>query len=231
MRKLVLFFALLALLITPSALAHHKDSHSNGPQSDSKTCESYDDGDNAHPSGKDRSCESGVNSGPEEDGDNDHQGNSDSDPDDNTNGPDRSNGGPDKPGGTGGVDKDDQDGNNGCGNDDDFEDDNEGWCGGKPTTEPTPVPTPTVTPDCEDLGTCPTPTPTETVTPSPSVSPSVLPTCYGDGCDGIELDTDRVERGDEVEGSSLPVTGRNAIVWILVAAFFVVLGLMLIRRR
>ncbi|HYP24319.1 MAG TPA: hypothetical protein VEV43_12160, partial [Actinomycetota bacterium] len=30
------------------------------------------------------------------------------------------------------VDKADQDGNNGCGNDDDFEDDNEGWCGRKP---------------------------------------------------------------------------------------------------
>ncbi|MFN2587746.1 MAG: hypothetical protein ABR613_06495, partial [Actinomycetota bacterium] len=43
-----------------------------------------------------------------------------------------SNGGADKPNGPGGVDKADQDGNNGCGNDDDFEDDNEGWCGGKP---------------------------------------------------------------------------------------------------
>jgi hypothetical protein len=38
------------------------------------------------------------------------------------------NGGPDKPGGSGGFDRD-KDGNNGCGNDDDFEDDNEGRCG------------------------------------------------------------------------------------------------------
>jgi hypothetical protein len=39
------------------------------------------------------------------------------------------------------VDQDDQDGNNGCGNDDDFEDDNEGWCGGKPKPQPTTSPT------------------------------------------------------------------------------------------
>ncbi len=79
-----------------------------------------DAGDNAHPSGKDKSVEPG-NSG--------NQGNSSSDPDDDGRGPDRSNGGPDKPNGSGGVDLADQDGNNGCGNDDDFEDDNEGWCG------------------------------------------------------------------------------------------------------
>ncbi|MDQ4142772.1 MAG: hypothetical protein M3198_03355 [Actinomycetota bacterium] len=79
-----------------------------------------DAGDNAHPSGKDKSVEHG-NSG--------NQGNSSSDPDDDGHGPDRSNGGPDKPNGSGGVDLADQDGNNGCGNDDDFEDDNEGWCG------------------------------------------------------------------------------------------------------
>jgi hypothetical protein len=75
-----------------------------------------DDGDNRHPSGRDRSVESG-NSG--------NQGNSQSDPDGMTNG------GADKPGGTGGIDQLDQDGNNGCGNDDDFEDDNNGNCGGK----------------------------------------------------------------------------------------------------
>ncbi len=36
------------------------------------------------------------------------------------------------PGVRGGLDVLDQDGNNGCGNDDDFEDDNEGWCGKPP---------------------------------------------------------------------------------------------------
>ena len=73
-----------------------------------------DDGDNRHPSGKDRSVEAGGSG---------TQGRSTSDPDGDANG------GPDKPGGAGGIDRDDQDGNNGCGNDDDFEDDNNGNCG------------------------------------------------------------------------------------------------------
>jgi hypothetical protein len=75
-----------------------------------------DDGDNRHPSGKDRSVEHGGSG---------NQGKSASDPDGMTNG------GADKPNGPGGIDKADQDGNNGCGNDDDFEDDNNGNCGGK----------------------------------------------------------------------------------------------------
>ena len=79
-----------------------------------------DDGDNAHPSGKDRSVEHGGSG---------NQGKSAADPDDDGRGPDRTNGGGDRPGGPGGRDLADQDGNNGCGNDDDFEDDNEGWCG------------------------------------------------------------------------------------------------------
>ena len=82
-----------------------------------------DDGDNRHPSGKDRSVERGRTG---------TQGRSASDPDDDGRGPDRSNGGADRPDGPGGVDLADQDGNNGCGNDDDFEDDNEGWCGRNP---------------------------------------------------------------------------------------------------
>ena len=90
-----------------------------------------DDGDNAHPSGRDRSVENGRAA---------NQGRSESDPDDDGRGPDRSNGGPDKPNGTGGEDLADQDGNNGCGNDDDFEDDNEGWCGRKPKPEQAATP-------------------------------------------------------------------------------------------
>jgi hypothetical protein len=81
-----------------------------------------DDDDNAHPSGKDRSVENGGS---------ENQGNAQSDPDDDGRGPDRSpegNEGADKPDGPGGIDKADQDSNNGCGNDDDFEDDNEGLC-------------------------------------------------------------------------------------------------------
>ena len=88
-----------------------------------------DDGDNRHPSGKDRSVESGGSG---------NQGAAAHDPDDDGNGPDRSNGGLDQPG-DGDLDEqwdlEDQDGNNGCGNDDDFEDDNEGLCG-KPTAPP-----------------------------------------------------------------------------------------------
>jgi hypothetical protein len=102
-----------------------------------------DDGDNRHPSGRDRSVENG-NSG--------NQGNSQSDPDG------MSNGGADKPGGSGGIDQLDQDGNNGCGNDDDFEDDNNGNCGGnKPAdvvNQPDAVTAPpdaAVVPEARDL--------------------------------------------------------------------------------
>ncbi|MGH2808329.1 MAG: hypothetical protein ACRDKT_13750 [Actinomycetota bacterium] len=101
-----------------------------------------DEGDNKHPSGKDRSVENGSSG---------TQGNSTSDPDDDGRGPDRSNGGPDKPGGSGGVDQDDQDGNNGCGNDDDFEDDNEGWCGTKPKKEKEDEVQGNVTPTCPEI--------------------------------------------------------------------------------
>ena len=80
-----------------------------------------DEGDNLHPSGKDRSVEKGPGS----------QGKSQSAPDEDTRGPDRLDRGTDKPDSNpGGLDIFDQDYNNGCGNDDDFEDDNEGWCGG-----------------------------------------------------------------------------------------------------
>lgn len=80
-----------------------------------------DEGDNNHPSGKDRSVEKGKSQ---------EQGKSQSDPDGNKN----SYGGifgKDKIGYDGGLDKQDQDGNNGCGNDDDFEDDNNGKCEGR----------------------------------------------------------------------------------------------------
>ena len=89
-----------------------------------------DPGDNAHPSGKDRSVENGKSG---------NQGKSESNPDD-SKGPQRFEGGrgDDKPQGPGGTDRDDQDGNNGCGNDDDFDDDNNGHCGkpSEPTTPP-----------------------------------------------------------------------------------------------
>jgi len=67
------------------------------------------------------------------------QGHSPSDPDFN------GNGGLDKPGQTGGFSSD-RDGNNGCGNDNDREDDNNGWCGLKPHKVSPPPVGPPVTP-------------------------------------------------------------------------------------
>jgi len=125
--------ALLAFMMGP-AMAHHKDGHEQGRGNDEASQQEIpdDDDDNAHPSGKDRE----TNNGPEDD----TQGHSESNPDNDGHGPERNScegSGvdecADKAGGDGGVDTDDQDGNNGCGNDDDFEDDKEGWCG-KPET-------------------------------------------------------------------------------------------------
>ena len=99
-----------------SGYTEDNDSNDNGTMNNVS-----DDGDNAHPSGKDKSVEHGKSG---------NQGNSASDPDGD------SNGGADKPNGPGGTDKADQDGNNGCGNDDDFEDDNNGNCGPKDKTKP-----------------------------------------------------------------------------------------------
>lgn len=106
-----------------------------------------------HPSGKDRNNEPG-NSYP--------QGKSGSNPDGN---------GVDKPYPAGGKlpqtqGEADFDGNNGCGNDNNFSDDNNGNCGGKgkpPPETATPGPTVTVVPDTSP-------------TISPSVSPTVSPT-------------------------------------------------------
>ncbi len=92
-----------------------------------------DDGDNRHPSGRDKSVEHGGSG---------NQGKSQSDPDGD------SNGGVDKPGGDGGADLADQDGNNGCGNDDDFEDDNNGNCG--PKVKPVEAETPAAQPDVKE---------------------------------------------------------------------------------
>jgi hypothetical protein len=121
------------LLVAPSpAFATHQPKHDGAlagaasitedTDSDGVPNNISDEGDNLHPSGKDRSVEHGGS------GD---QGRSASTPDQNGRGPERDNGGTDKPNGPGGADIYDQDRNNGCGNDDDFDDDNEGWCGGK----------------------------------------------------------------------------------------------------
>lgn len=147
---IALVLALVLLLLAPAA-AHHKSGHENGggPEAsetgmteDNDTNDNdtpnnvEDEGDNAHPSGNDRSIEHGHSG---------NQGSSTSDPDDDTRGPERTNGGVDKADGPGGADLADQDGNNGCGNDDDFEDDNEGWCSKRQTNTPnTPEVPPTI---------------------------------------------------------------------------------------
>ena len=102
------------------------DSDPNTAYEDDHT--TSDDGDNAHPSGKDRSVENGKSG---------NQGKSESNPDD-SKGPMRYEGaqGDDKPNGPGGTDLADQDGNNGCGNDDDFNDDNNGHCGPRTKSSP-----------------------------------------------------------------------------------------------
>jgi hypothetical protein len=97
---LSVWVAMLVLVLGTSQLAFGSPPTSSGTSQ--------------HPSGKDRTVEPGGSG---------TQGKAPSDPDGDANG------GPDKPGLAGGVDTTDQDGNNGCGNDQDFEDDNNGLCG------------------------------------------------------------------------------------------------------
>jgi LPXTG-motif cell wall-anchored protein len=148
----------LLLTLAPIAMAHHSADHDKGKghnasqgqggggdrdgdadrdpgtkqteETDNDGTENPNDTPSQHPSGKDNTAGSGKSG---------NQGKSESDPDDNV-GPQRrecSDDGPtdprsgctDKPGGAGGEYVTDQDGNNGCGNDQDFDDDNNGWCG------------------------------------------------------------------------------------------------------
>ena len=145
--------AMALLLIAAPAFAHHNLEHDGGRAKVTAVTVTEDndndgmpntpdpegDLDNRHPSGKDRSAESGGSG---------NQGKAESTPDQNGTGPERDYEGTDKPDGAGGLDKLDQDGNNGCGNDDDFEDDNEGLCGGK--TKPAKPAEPEKTPPSSD---------------------------------------------------------------------------------
>jgi hypothetical protein len=90
-------------------------------------CEDNPDQPSLHPSGRDRHCEPGGSG---------TQGKARSEPDADGRGPDRNDRGTDEPGHGGGLYPEDQDGNNGCGNDHDFEDDNEGWCLGPDRERP-----------------------------------------------------------------------------------------------
>ena len=244
-------------ILSGPAWAHHKPGHTKGGpkvardhdgDADSDPGTSYtedndtndggtpnnqpDDGDNAHPSGKDRSVEHG-NSG--------NQGNSESDPDDDGHGPDRSNGGPDKPNGSGGVDLADQDGNNGCGNDDDFEDDNEGWCG-KPNETSGETPPGDVggnddeSPDSDNdvegevLGSIDTKTEVDTELESPGdevLGEVLLRPDSTVGAAGAVRDRSATGAG----GEALPFTGANVAAYLAAALIFINGGLLLLRVR
>ena len=253
---------LVLLVIAAPSWAHHKGSHSNGggksgnkgksaasgwtednDTNDNGTPNNLpDDGDNAHPSGKDKSVEHG-NSG--------NQGNSTSDPDDDGHGPDRSNGGPDKPNGTGGVDLADQDGNNGCGNDDDFEDDNEGWCGKpkskvkektkekvkentKPKDDDTPPEDDDTPPDVDtpinddntgndDVGQDEPEVLGATLSRGPGIDSSVNST--------IDRVLEREATAPETEEGALPFTGAGVIGFVIAGAALVLAGLFLFKAR
>ena len=228
-----LVVALATLLVAPAA-AHHKADHESGggneskpatTTTDSETTEDNDsndndtpnnvadDGDNAHPSGNDRSVEHG-NSG--------NQGKATSDPDDDTRGPERTNGGADKADGPGGADLADQDGNNGCGNDDDFEDDNEGHCrqSTPPTvTPPTDKPTPPGKIDDDD---------TVRHNPGRTIPDEVLSLTPDGGLPDVEVALPAADRP-----STLPMTGSSLAMVLLAGLGLIVLGssLVLVRRR
>jgi hypothetical protein len=131
------------------------------------------------------------------------QGHSPSDPDG------MGNGGMDKPGMDGGFD-DDQDGNNGCGNDADREDDNNGWCG-KPAFAGRTSPSPSASPEVS---------PTESETPTPAVvagrtQARVL---------GVQLHR-------TLGSGALATTGAHIVEVLLVAAGFMLAGAVMRRLR
>ena len=179
-----------------------------------------DDGDNAHPSGKDRSVEHGKSSS------NPNQGKSESDPDGN------GNGGYDKPGGSGGVDQADQDGNNGCGNDDDFEDDNNGNCGGKRVKSNPPV----IEDDCDKT----MPGNQKDCTPVVKGEDIVGPDRLDEPDRRDEVLGSRIERtlpATEVAaarsplGEVFPFTGAGLGVFLAAAAGLMIAGLALLKVR
>ena len=121
----------------PAKLDSSAEQTEDNDANDGGTPNNVIDEGNEHPSGNDRSVENGSSG---------NQGSAASEPDGNMTGPERDAGGIDQPNNPGGRDLADQDGNNGCGNDDDFEDDNEGLCGKPmaataPPTQPTAPPT------------------------------------------------------------------------------------------
>jgi hypothetical protein len=225
---LAALFALGLMVAAPAAVAHHREKHDNGKASASGGGGSDHDGDadngstvttedndadgvsNAgdtneshHPSGKDRFLEKGGSG---------NQGKSESDPDDNV-GPMRREEPPcdddprgadkctDKPGGSGGHDTLDQDGNNGCGNDQDFDDDNNGWCGKPP-------------PCCEEEG-------GNEVTERPEVLGALI----------HKRQPAAVAETRQARGGVLPFTGAGLAGFVVVALAMITSGGALLRMK
>jgi hypothetical protein len=206
---------LLWFLVPFGVAAADPDGHGQGPPTTTVTEDNDDDGvannipddgDDMHPSGKDRSVEPGRS------GD---QGRSRADPDGD------GNGGPDKPGGAGGVDVIDQDRNNGCGNDDDFEDDNNGNCRGRQTTTTVTVRelTFSTTSSTTTTPTSVVPTVGALVTPPPA---SVL---------GVQIERPAAQVAPapqaQVLGESLARTGSPIRAYVVLASAVLLLGLAL----
>jgi len=213
--------AFFAIGLSPVLASHESgtsDHTEDNDTNDNNTPNNVpDDGDNRHPSGKDRSVESG-NSG--------NQGKSQSHPDD-TKGPMRCEGTcgeADKPNGGGGTDKADQDGNNGCGNDDDFDDDNNGWCGKPDDSTPPAVlpdineqPVPPVTPDKPSVDEQPT-TPDE-------VLGGIIRRAPKDVVLGARVNA------PAANAATLPFTGGSLIPFLLVGLAFITIGFLALRDR
>ncbi len=253
------------ILIPVAASAHHRDGHETGKGQPSTSTTSTatttatgdHDGDadldpvttiedsheeevgvddNQHPSGRDRSAEPGGSG---------NQGKSESAPDDNV-GPMRNECGAspasdprggctDKPGGSGGIDLDDQDGNNGCGNDDDFDDDNNGHCGGKtrgaPPVPPTSPPGKPHVPPTSPPGPGPTAPPTNPpgpqpkppiVKPQPPEEPGEIPRVQRRRIVREEPPV-RVDRRPPVPAAQLPFTGTSETMAFVMFGFALLL--------
>jgi hypothetical protein len=177
--------------------------------------------DNQHPSGKDRSAEHGKSG---------NQGKAESHPDD-SKGPMRYEGelGPDKPGGPGGTDLEDQDGNNGCGNDDDFNDDNNGHCGrnetpevDEPGVEEPPGETPGHKPEDVQPG-----IKSQPGMPIGSVHPQKKEAVLGLR---LQKRAPINVQAANAEGGALPFTGSDVTPIALLGLLSMGLGLLLVRR-
>jgi hypothetical protein len=179
---------------------------------------------NDHPSGRDRTHEAGGGTGT--------QGQSTSDPDG------MSNGGADKPGGDGGFDAD-KDGNNGCGNDDDFEDDNNGNCGGRRAHGETTSRTTETTTDGATTESTTTETTTERTTTdsTTTTTPETTETLGETAVLGVSFE--RQGPAAAVSGVSgvsaaiggtgeLPVTGAWTIELLAIAMALISLGALLV---